>query len=437
MVRPGQTTAGTGTSATVALAHGLFGSGDAWPQFHAGGPNAGVALRHTAPPLRPAWRRELGLVTASVPVVDSAGSVYLGTASGALLRVSADGSSLSRRDYGRRIHAPVAVAGDGAVYFLMHEQIDDDDELPLRTTLVKTDATLAPVWTVALPDGFVATGAPKLWEQPDGVDVFVHVADGFSSELLVYSSTGALRARSGAARCTRPIVGEGPFSAIGDFVDWLGDIMWLDVPPPAGIRFPMPSPTPAIVDYNGLIPAGRALIVTIDDLCSIRAFAYDGATLDERWARGFKLDLRHSSPAVIAGGLLVIGDDDGQVLGLDVLTGTELWAYDAGESVLATPSSFVRPIFVVSRTRLHSLELNGTLRETREIEDLSAASPAVSGDFVHVSASNELASFSIASLGDDVRDSDFRGGLLGPAVGPDGTLYAVHDHTELWAYAAP
>lgn len=423
--------------AGVTLARGVFGSSDAWAQFHAAGPNAGVALRHTAPPLNPVWRRELELITASSPVVDADGFVYLGSADGTLLRVSVDGSTVDRHNYGQRIHAPVAVAADGSVYFIMQDRRDGSEEsLPLRSTLVKADQTLQPEWDAPLPDGFVATGAPKLWEHADTVDVFVHVADGFKSELLVYSTSGELHARSGVARCTRPVVGEGPFSAIGDFLDWLADIMWLDAPPPAGVRFPVPSPTPAIVDYPGQVPPGRVLAVTVDNLCSIRAFEYDGETLRELWARGYELDLLHSSPAVIAGGLLVIGDAEGTVLALDVITGTKLWQYDAGESVLATPASFVRPIFVVSKNHFHSLELNGTLREKREITYVSAASPAVSGDFVHVSASHELVSFSIASL-DEVTDHDFRGGLLTPAIGPDGTLYAVHDHTELWAYPPP
>jgi outer membrane protein assembly factor BamB len=369
-------------------------------------------------------------------MMDAEGAVFLGTGDGQLWRLSADGETTTGRFF-NPIFAPVAIAQDGSVFFIIQVNLPSGERLPFRSVLVKANADLDADWTVDLPEGFVATGAPKVWDRPDGPHAFVHVTDsGFASELLVFDSTGQERDRSGLLRCSRPIVGENPMS---DFLSGLWDLLWLDAPPP-GDEFggwPFPSPTPAVVDSPGLVEDGHVIVVVVDDVCRFDAFDYDGRQLTKLWERGHELDERQSSPAVIAAGLLVIGNASGVVLGLDVLTGDELWRYDADEPVWATAASFVRPIFVVSTHHIHAIDLNGTRMSRRELQGVSRASPAVSGDRVHVATSEDLASYELRALGDDVHDTAYSGGLLTPAIGPDGSIIAVHDHREVWSYPPP
>src|SRR5215217_5405195 len=210
----------------ASLARGLFGSSDSWPQFHGGGPNAGVALRHTAPALQPVWRRDIGDVLASSPVVDEQGFIYVGTANGRVRRVTPDGSATRSVDLGQPIYAPVAVAGDGSVYAVTHRNLDVDTEevMSFRSTLVKLDSSLAEKWSVDLPEEMVTLAAPKLWE-PEGGEafVFLHVGNPFVNELLVFDASGGRRTSSGPRRCTRPIEGG---TGIFGFLDAVWDAMW-------------------------------------------------------------------------------------------------------------------------------------------------------------------------------------------------------------------
>jgi outer membrane protein assembly factor BamB len=418
------------------LAHGLFGSSSAWRQFHGVGSSAGVALRHTAPAVQRMWRREVGPVLASSPVIDDSGFVYLGTSDGWLVRVTPDGSVLRRALAGGLVYGPVAVGIDGSVYAITQLGNEKGADVPFRCRLVKHGPGLVGEWAIDLPEDMMTTGAPKLWEREDGTTfVFVHVGNANANELLVFDSGGEIRARSDRLRCTRPIVGSGFDFNFSDLWDWLV----LDPPQPAGPKIPPPSPTPAIFEAPHLLGSGRVVVVTADGVCAIRGFDFDGRNLEERWGRGHDLDVAHASPAVIAGGLVVIGNDDGTVLGLDVLSGTQLWQYDAGEyeSVIATAASFVRPIFVVSRSKLHALDSNGSLMEKVSLPIFSFASPAVSADWVYVAESGNLLSYSLAGVSSSTRDGTCNGGLLTPAIGPDGTVVAVHDHRELWAYPPP
>jgi hypothetical protein len=68
----------------------------------------------------------------------------------------------------------------------------------------------------------------------------------------------------------------------------------------------------------------------------------------------------------------------------------------------------------VTGARVHDRELNG----------FRDGSPAVSANHVHLQTENEIATFSL-DFSSIERDEDGFGGTSSPAIGPDGTVYAI------------
>jgi outer membrane protein assembly factor BamB len=129
---------------------------------------------------------------------------------------------------------------------------------------------------------------------------------------------------------------------------------------------------------------------------------------------------------------MVFGRRDGQVLAYDVETGIEMWEYDAGQAVLATPAiPEEQLVFVVSKDHLQVINaLDGTLvhdnKIPRKLPLLGAthASPAVTANRVYVSTFEMLtATYDLKTRG---HDTTFNGnGLSSVAVGSDGAVYGV------------
>jgi hypothetical protein len=175
----------------------------------------------------------------------------------------------------------------------------------------------------------------------------------------------------------------------------------------------------------------KLLIAIADNLCSMGAFEWDGSQLSVLWHQEHNSG-KHSSAAVSSNGLMVFGRRDGKVLAYDVETGIEMWKYDAGHAVLATPAiPEEQLVFVVSKDHLQVINaLDGTLihdnKIPRKLPLLGAthASPAVTANRVYVSTFEMLTvTYDLKTRG---HDTTFKGnGLSSVAVGSDGAVYGV------------
>ena len=82
--------------------------------------------------------------------------------------------------------------------------------------------------------------------------------------------------------------------------------------------------------------------------------ALDALTGYERWARN--LDSVITAAPAVAGDTLLLGTEDGAVMGLDVHTGASRWEFETGGKVTATPVVVGDTLYVASHDgRLYAL----------------------------------------------------------------------------------
>lgn len=420
----------------------------AWRQFHGGPANAGFALRPSDAALHLDWEVEVGPFGTGSPVVDSEGVVYVLTALGELVAIDPGGDELWRRGFGQGAFASPALSADGSIYLIVNQhQREPTESFPFQSVLMGASPDGHFRWGFTFPDGGFTTGAPKVWDGPDGTFVIAYVtrhsSTGAAGELWVLNSDGEVVSQSGPLTCPRKVTGHSPLDPIFDGIADAAGAIWdfiTNIPVEfdgSGLPFPLlfADPTPAIVDAPNVTERGEALIAFADNMCHIGMRRFDGTRLEEVWSHEHDFE-RLSSPAVTAAGQMLVGSAEGKVQCFDVLTGTVLWTYDAGESVLATPAGFARPIVIVSQKQVHLVDANGGMLDRGDLGGSTHASPAVSAEWIYVAHANELVSYGLTGL--NIRaHADSRAALSSPAIGPQGAVYATHRRDVLRAYRAP
>jgi outer membrane protein assembly factor BamB len=143
------------------------------------------------------------------------------------------------------------------------------------------------------------------------------------------------------------------------------------------------------------------------------------------------------SAAVISGGTLVVGREDGRVLAYAVETGEKLWEYDAKESVFSTPASFGRQWYIASTSHLHVVDYNGDPLQKFKLPSNTRSSPVLTGSLVYLQFNEGLHTFSLNLGNYSVDGSAGRYSITSPAVGPDGTIYVALGLPGLHAYPGP
>lgn len=95
---------------------------------------------------------------------------------------------------------------------------------------------------------------------------------------------------------------------------------------------------------------------------------------------------RFGSDVTASGGRLYLGTHDGRVLALDPATGARLWAYAAGEAVLAAPAVHGDRVYAGSFDgHVHALDAtSGALLWKRDTRGAVVSTPAVAGGLVVV-----------------------------------------------------
>lgn len=439
----------------VALAGCAVGKASRWSQFHGDSASRGFQPVESGFALSSSWVSNPYRITSSSPVigVDYQGRevIYVGTTNGKLIAIrSEDGTQKWQRPLGpdssdSRIVSSASVSDKGDIYVIANHEADDGTIL---STLHKVDQFGNPQWSYSFPDNGYTTGSPKVVSSQNGTHIFVYVSVGLpediQGELLVLRDNqyGAqLLARKPLGKCrfdassSRPSL-EDILKSVKDTWNMVGKFPLEYNEGTAVLPDSFIDPTVAIVSGNG-----NTLIAIADSLCSIGVYEWDEVQLSVLWRQEHDFE-RHSSAAVLPGGLMVFGDENGKVLAYDMRTGAKMWEYDAEQPVFATPATSAgQLVFVVSKDHLQILNaVDGKLlRDGDALEKLpllgaTHSSPAVTSNRVYVSSFEMLtATYDLKARS---HDTNFQGnGLASIAIGRDGAVYAVAADGTLRKYA--
>ena len=422
---------------------GCAPAGSGWRHFHGSLAGEGFLDVRSGYAVSPAWRSESLAITGSSPVVgrDATGAevVYIGTVDAQLVAVdSGDGRVRWKRFLGTSegrssIVSSPTVADDGSVLVLTTTELPGGG---LQSSLHKVDALGDRHWSQPMPDGGISMGSPKAVTFAGQPLVLVQALTGapeaLRSELMVVRDAGAgaeVLSRKSFGGCTGSRLS---YARLLDTWKLLG--AW-----PAK---PIDSPADAALEPS---PAARwhrskLLIAMVDNLCRLGVLGWDGHVLSVLWESA-QAGAIHTSPAILSNNQVVFGRRDGKLLAYDAETGVRMWDYDAGEPIFAAPSGSPEGIvFAASKEHLHAVHadgggavlLSGTAQRLK-IPGPTLSSPAVTSECLYLPAREMLTvsrDFKVRSY-----NTAFVGnGLSSPAVGADGSLYAVAADGSIWKY---
>jgi outer membrane protein assembly factor BamB len=436
----------------LAVLLGCAGSKPAgWGQFHGDLSNRGFQMIDSGFALSSTWISKPYKITSSSLVIGKdyheKEVVYAGTADGALVAIrSEDGSEKWKRfldaaDSGVKIVSSPAVSEDGDIYVISNRRSGEGRAV---STLHKVDQFSLPEWSYTFPENGFTTGSPKIISSPEGNLIFVYLTvgmlDDIQGELIVLRDDGNRAqpiARKSLSTCRFNASDGQPLEDIFEYYENMWNLVGSF---PIEFESDLGRPSDSFIDPTIAIVTGREklLIAIADNLCSIGAFEWDGAELTVLWHQKHNSE-KHSSAAVSSNGLMVFGRRDGKVLAYDVGTGVEMWEYDAGQAVFATPAiPDEQLVFVVSKDHLQVVNaLDGTLVHDNKIPrklpllGTTRSSPAITSNRVYVATLEMMtATYDLKARG---HDTTFHGnGLSSIAVGRDGSVYgAAADGTIL------
>jgi len=431
----------------LVIATGCAGSAfPKWQYFHGDLPGRGYQPVVSGFALIQAWASRPYKITSSSPVIGAAALsgrdvIYFGTVDGELVAInSEDGTEHWRRSLARdgqipQVVSSPAVARNGDVYVIGNLALAAGR---YRSVLHKVDEFGILRWSFEFADQGFTTGSPKVlkWGEDTLIFIYANVVIGgnLQGQLFVLRDSGQsadLIDRKAIGDCkwdsaAQPTL---PENAFNSFAATWGVVSTF---PPAlsagGTALP-----DSFVDPTVAVTADRQLplIAIADNLCSIGAYEWDQRGLSVIWREAHNFE-KHSSPILLANGLMVFGRQNGKVLAYDADTGVKVWEYDAGNPVLATPAATPKSyIFIVSKNRVQvlnqrdgSLVYDGTLPRKVELTGQTYASPVVTENCVYVS-SWEMLTFS-HDLSTRSQDKNLRGnGLASMALANNGALYVV------------
>ena len=440
---------------TAALIGCAAGGASRWNNFHGDSASRGFQPVESGFALSASWVSNPYRITSSSPVIglDYQGReiVYIGTTNGRLVALkSEDGSQKWQRSFGpdpsnNRIVGSPSVSDRGDIFVITNREFEDG---LISSTLHKVDQFSNPQWSYSFPDNGYTTGSPKVISSQNGTHIFVYLSVGMpgdvQGELFVLRDNGSY-----AQLVARKSLGVCRFSASGgrsDLEHILGSMedSWNMVETfPIQYRGDSDMLLESFVDPTVAIDTvdGKNLIAIADSLCSIGVYEWDETQLTVLWRQEHEFK-RHSSAAVLPGGLMVFGDENGKVSAYDIKTGVKIWEYDAGQPVFATPATSAgKQVFVVSKDHLQVLNTTdgNVLQDNKAIEKLplmgsTHSSPAVTSNRVYVSSLEMLtATYDLKARS---HDTNFHGnGLSSIAIGRDGAVYAVAADGTLRKYA--
>ena len=424
---------------------GCAGGIPRWRHYHGDLSSRGYQPVESGYALSATWIAGPYKITSSSPVIGFAISglemIYFGTVDGELVALNSNnGTERWRRSFASqnkisKIVSSPAVSPRGDIYVVTSEQLAGGRH---QSSLHKLEEFGNVLWSFSFADDGFTSGSPKIFKSGQDIFIFIYVnvviGGEPQAELFVLRDNGQtadLLDRKALGICQWDSTGQqtGPQDVFDSFAagwDFISSFP-LDFGGNAD-RLPDAFVDPTVAVYtNRKLP----LIAVADNLCRIGVYEWNGKKLSVVWSESHPFQ-KHSSPALLARGLMVYGRRDGVVLARDMETGVKMWEYAAGEPVLATPAATPEDqIFVVSKSRIQvldqkdgSLIYDGVSPRKFELGGQTFTSPVVTENCVYVSSAEML------TLSHDLstrsQDTNFSGnGLASIAVSNKGTLYVV------------
>lgn len=414
-----------------------------------------VHSTYALPPLKK-WSVPVGELSFGSPVIGADGTIYIGNLAGEVVAVNPNGTEKWRTRLGLPIISTPAVdIVTGEIFVVTQFGQGDNTFVSFPYRLSAAGQPLA-----STPDSLPisTTASPKLWRDffflPSGNKLYV-----------LDQETFALFAEANIGTCFNLVCGSGP-----DFGGWvigalrvfgcvvtlgLADLTDLaDICPDLGFSVSLGSgafvqPSVAIVDQASLVETpSQPIIVTATGQCVAAYRFHFGAAdpalrLEYLWQHELvPVDcdfetVRSTTPAILSGGQVVVGDDNGRVRSWDLLSGVELWKQELESPVQAPPVAFLRQIYVVTADDLVVLDSDGDLMTKVPLRGTGQAA-AMGLDFVYVTTTEGIHTVDLLGTEGFAFDgsvvNDRRFGQVGLALGTDGTVYVSTPDGFLHAY---
>lgn len=429
---------------TLALMLGCSGAPTKWAQFHGDSSSQGFQLVDSGFALSSAWISKPYKITSSSPVLgkDFEGSeiLYIGTTDAHLIAIeTSDGSEKWDRYLGSDGEACIvsspAVSDKRDVYVITNREIGDGR---VRSTLRKVDEFSNRRWSYMFPDNGFTTGSPKVLTLGDQTLIFVYVSVGgpedLHGELFVLrddEEMATLLGRQALGKCRYTSASGGPKA--GELSGFLSAVWEMIKQFPIEINVSTAPLPDMFVDPTAALQASEhsIRIAIADNLCNIGVYEWDGVELSVLWREAHDSE-KHSSIALLPNGLMVFGTKAGKAFAYDAATGVNMWVYDAGEPVFATPAAAPGQfIFVVSKNHIQVINTtdgtlihDGLLPRKLKLLGQTYASPAVTANRVYLATAEMLTvTHDLKARG---HDTNFQGnGMSSVAVSSSGDVYAV------------
>jgi outer membrane protein assembly factor BamB len=423
-----------------------------WGHFHGDLSNQGFQPINSGFALSSSWISDSYKITSASPVIgkdlQDREVVYIGTSDGMLVAVRAeDGSEKWRRSFGpvgseTCIVSSASVSDQGNIYVITSRKVGKGRA---SSTLHKVDQFGYPKWSYTFPDNGFTSGSPKVAAVRNDTLIFVYVSVDMGSDiqgqLLALRDDGYeahLLDRKALGICHFDISGR-----TASLVDFFENTWHLVSTFPVEFDEHNVARSDYFLDPTVAVIADREkpLIAIADNLCSLGVFEWDGVELSVLWHQEHDFE-KHSSAMVSTNGLMVFGRQDGKVPAYDLETGVQMWQYDAGQAVFATPAAArEKYVFVVSKDQIQVLSaLDGTLIQDdklprkRQLLGATHSSPAVTSNRIYVSTFEMLTvTYDLKTRG---HDTNFHGnGLSSVVVGSDGSVYGISADGTIRKYA--
>jgi outer membrane protein assembly factor BamB len=421
---------------------------DKWTEFHGNSANDGYANVHSNAADINDWAAFVGSVYYSSPAVADDGTIYVGTTDGNLVAVNSNGSVKWYDHLVGSLSSPT-LGKDGNIYISNIQKIDPKTFSSCVFCLKPGSTTTSLTWWYAIPDNGYTTASPKVWSNEKETYTFVPVHTNTGHELFVLDKTGALVNRTKLACPQDNIIGGYSWEDFGKVITGIltfgiSTVFWspfeFKVDPVSSPLYNWMDPTVAIAEINKITNPGKPVVVVAPNTCPMEAFEWDpGAkTLTQLWMKSSDDAAEfYSSPAITTSGSVVIGRGK-NVTAYDLMKGNQLWDYDAGSEVKATPAIYAGTLqtYIVSEEHVDCLE-DGKRTYRYDLSSPTLASPLVTIDRVYVSTPQQLLSF-LLDLTPDAGNHEgstigINGGFSSPAISADGVVYVVETNGILMA----
>lgn len=424
--------------------------GGSWSTAHGDAANTGFANVVTAPGTLPARKvTGIGSYAPGVgPVIAADGTVYLGNTQGQLRALTPAGDQKWMRDTpGRKIVASPVVGADGSIYVVGTMAARDHrggrDFLRFFANLYRFDPGGAMLWVRPFPErrgmGTGATSAaPNIWRSGSTEVIIVPVLYSqlgvFEFFLEAFSTTGALLFEQKVTSWVPTTTGG---ASVGDVLCAINPFPGSCLPEtvltpgpnqlPSGVEPPMPSV--GIFTGSG---SGAPLVVVSDNYQNIVGYSFSPTQgFQETFRKHLTNDwLKMSSPAVLRDGHSVIrGNGSKQAWALFGGPNSVNWTEVPTPLTGATPTITADGrIVMVDRSR--GVTVMGTypgrsVLNRVPLEGESIAPAAASCSHIFVSTANAFVTLDAKATAVVVKFDWLRGGLSSPAIGPNGSVYAL------------